>query len=155
MIELVRAQPHHAGELSAIARAAKAHWGYPAHWLEQWRKLLTITPEFIRQNETFVAQRDGQAAGFYALVETPDTFSLEHLWVLPERMGQGIGRALFQHAAGRAAARGASSLTIESDPQAEPFYLHLGARRIGTVRSEVDGQPRELPLLVLDCSRGR
>ncbi len=153
MIELVRAQPHHAGELSAIARAAKAHWGYPPHWLEQWRELLTLTPEFIARHETYVAQRDGRTTGFYALVETPDTFSLEHLWVLPERMGEGIGRALFQHAAGRAAAGGASRLTIESDPQAEPFYLHLGAKRVGAVMSEVDGQPRELPLLSYDLTK--
>ncbi len=76
--------------------------------------------------------------------------SLEHLWILPERIGQGIGRALFQHAVERAAARGATSLTIEADPHAEPFYLHMGATRVGAVTSEVDGQRRELPLLVYD-----
>jgi len=150
-MQIARAEISQAPALSAIAWTAKAHWGYPAHWMEQWRELLTITPDFVAQHETFVAHLAGEAIGFYALVETPDSISLDHLWVLPERIGQGIGRALFKHAAGRAAARGASRLTIESDPQAEPFYLHLGARRVGAVPSEIDGQPRELPLLVFDC----
>ncbi len=150
-MQIVRAEISQAPALSAIAWTAKAHWGYPAHWMEQWRELLTITPDFVAQHETFVAHLAGEAIGFYALVEKPDSISLEHLWVLPERIGQGIGRALFEHAAGRAAARGASRLTIENDPQAEPFYLHLGARRVGAVPSEIDGHPRELPLLVFDC----
>ncbi len=149
-MQIVRAEISQASALSAIAWAAKAYRGYPAHWMEQWREQLTITPDFIARHDTFAAQRDGEAIGFYALSEGPAAISLEHLWVLPERIGQGIGRALFEHATGRAAARGASCLTIESDPQAEPFYLHLGARRAGAVASEIEGQPRELTLLVFD-----
>lgn len=149
-MQIVRAQALDAPALSAIAWAAKAHWGYPPHWLEQWRELLTITPNFIAQNETFLALMDRQPIGFYALLRSAFTTRLEHLWILPEQIGRGIGRALFQHAVQKAAARGAASLTIEADPHAERFYLHMGARRVGVTRSEVDGQQRELPLLTLD-----
>jgi GNAT superfamily N-acetyltransferase len=156
-VQLVRAHPSDASTLSTIAWASKANWGYPAHWMEQWRKQLTITPQFIATNETFATLRDGRLIAFHALLEAAETFRLEHLWVLPEHVGQGIGRLLFTHAAGRAAARGGCSLTIEADPNAEPFYRHMGAVRVGVLAGEIDGQRRELPLLTFDlnCNRGR
>jgi GNAT superfamily N-acetyltransferase len=156
-VQITRANPPDAPALSAIAWAAKGHWGYPAHWMEQWRDQLTITPEFIAANETFGAVSNRRIIAFHALLETAEGLRLEHLWVLPEKMGQGIGRTLFAHAAERAAARGARSLTIEADPNAEPFYRHLGAVRSGVLASEIDGHRRELPLLTFDltCSRGR
>jgi hypothetical protein len=65
-------------------------------------------------------------------------------------MGRGVGRTLFERARTLAAEAGADGLAIDADPNAEPFYLHMGARRVGEVRSEVDGQPRVRPLLHLD-----
>ena len=147
-MEIVRAKPSDAATLSAIAWAAKAHWGYPAHWMEEWRDLLTITPEFIATNETFAGIVEGQIIGFHALHESAGKLRLEHLWILPKEIGKGAGRFLFQHAVERAKASGASRLTIEADPNAEPFYRRMGAERVGSVVSEVDGQRREVPLLV-------
>ncbi|MBA3651051.1 MAG: GNAT family N-acetyltransferase [Chthoniobacterales bacterium] len=151
-MQIIRAQPTDAPGLSAIAFTAKAHWGYPAHWLEQWRDQLTITSDFIAANETFKATIAERAVGFHALLRTQETTRLEHLWVLPDQMGKGIGRALFTHAATRAAALGVFRLTIEADPNAEPFYRHLGAVRIGSTSSKIEGQHRELPLLAFDIT---
>ena len=153
--EIVRAQPSDAPALSAIAWAAKAHGGYPAHWLEEWREQLTITPEFIAAQETFAAEVNNQFVGFHALVETLDSWRLEHLWILPEQIGRGIGRSLFHHAAARAAECGAVCLTIEADPHAESFYQRMGAVRIGMVKSEVAGCRRELPLLRFALTRSQ
>jgi GNAT superfamily N-acetyltransferase len=63
-------------------------------------------------------------------------------------MGRGIGRSLFIHALGRAKELGFRELEIESDPNAEGFYLRLGARRVSTLVRVVAGQSREVPLLV-------
>lgn len=41
---------------------------------------------------------------------------------------------------------------IESDPDAEPFYLAQGAKRVGTRRSV--STRRELPLLQIPCGPG-
>lgn len=75
---------------------------------------------------------------------------LDHLWVLPERIGSGIGRSLFEHAVHRASALGAEVLEIESDPNAEGFYRRMGAERIGENVFEIERQRRTLPLLALD-----
>jgi GNAT superfamily N-acetyltransferase len=152
-VQIVRAQPADAARLSEIAWAAKASWGYPPTWLERWRDQLTITPEFVRANETFAVCLSRQLVGFHALLRTADTMRLEHLWVLPSQMGRGWGRALFQHAAARAIALGVHSLTIEADPNAEPFYLHLGAVRTGVIASEIEGKRRELPVLEFKLAR--
>ena len=148
-MKIARAAPTDALLLSTIAYRAKAHWGYPLPWLEQWRAQLTITPEFLVGHETFVAELDRQVVGFYALTGDADAMHLEHLWVLPEAMHRGIGTALFRHAAQNARDLGASCLRIESDPNAEPFYAHMGAVRVGVVASEIEGIRRELPMLEL------
>jgi ribosomal protein S18 acetylase RimI-like enzyme len=147
-MEILRAKPEDASALTAIALSAKRHWRYPEHWIESWLPLLTILPDYIRTHETFVGQVEQRNIGFYALAKEEDRISLEHLWVLPEAMGKGIGRALFTHALGRASEMGFSEIDIESDPNAEGFYLRLGAQRTGTKVQHVAGQRRELPLLI-------
>lgn len=147
MIEIVRAKPAEAEALSAIAFSAKRVWGYPEAWIDAWCHVLTITPEFIANEETFCVMEGETAVGFYALIREHERLRLEHLWVLPRAMQRGLGRALFEHAVARARALGFGGFEIEGDPNAEPFYLRMGARRVGSVLSEVCGERRELPTL--------
>ena len=118
--------------------------------MERWREDLTVTPEYVHQNEVHAAFVEEQPAGFYALVGEGRRIELEHLWVLPERMGEGVGRALFEHAVRTAASLGAETMGIEADPNAEGFYRRMGAERVGEIVYEIDGRERVLPLLVLD-----
>jgi GNAT superfamily N-acetyltransferase len=76
---------------------------------------------------------------------------LEHCWVLPERIGHGIGTRLLAHAVATSRAAGAATLRIASDPFAEGFYRRMGGRPAGTVPSTPRG--RTLPLLTLDVRR--
>ena len=145
-----RAVPGDAEVLGGIALAAKGHWGYPGRWMERWREDLVISPGFVRDNEVHVAVVDGGIAGFYALVGEGRRLALDHLWVSPGRIGTGLGRLLFEHATRQAADLGAGVVEIESDPNAEPFYLRMGARRVGEEVYELDGKERVLPLLVAE-----
>ena len=145
-IEIRRAQPGEAEILTSIAHAAKRHWKYPADWIDRWKLDLTITPEFIAQNEVFVAVTDGQIAGCCALVVTGSLAEIEHMWMQPEHMGSGIGRALFEHAKRRAEERGANVLELSADPNAEGFYARMGAKRVGEISAGMSGQQdRTLP----------
>jgi len=144
-----RAHRAEAGELSVVARAAKASWGYPPAWLREWEPQLTFTPEYVASMHVFVAEVDGGVAGVVALGNGDDP-EIEHLWVAPAHQGRGIGRALLERAMSVARERGWRALRIESDPQAEPFYTRFGARRIGDVDAPVAGTARRLPLLTLE-----
>lgn len=134
-----------ADRLTAIARAAKRHWGYPDEWLRLWEDELTVTADDIRNHRVFCAEDDGVVVGFYAVSSAGSLAELEHMWVEPDAIGRGFGSRLFTHAIATAAEAGAESMRVASDPHAEGFYLHKGARRIGTVPSTPQG--RHLPLL--------
>jgi GNAT superfamily N-acetyltransferase len=155
LMEIVRAKTDDAEALSRVSFAAKRHWGYPESWIGRWHESLTITPEFVDHNEVYAAVFEERVIGFYALSGEGREMELEHLWVLPEFIGTGVGRALFDHAVSRAAASGAEVLGIESDPNAEGFYLRMGARRVGEVSYAMDGQRRTLPLLAVDVRHHR
>lgn len=144
------AKQEDAARLTEIAFAAKRHWGYPERWMESWRDVLTVTPEFIAGHETHAAVVDGQMVGFYALLGKEGKLHLMHLWVLPHWMGRGVGRSLFHHALERRKALGFRELEIESDPNAEGFYFRLGARRVGVSIHTGEQQRRELPVLVYE-----
>jgi N-acetylglutamate synthase-like GNAT family acetyltransferase len=143
--EIRRADPDDAAALTELAHAAKRHWRYPESWIAHWKSDLTITPEFIAVNEVFVATIDNEIAGCCALVVTEKLAELEHMWINPKYMGNGVGRALFTRVRERAQAQRFHALEITADPNAEGFYERMGAMRIGDVTSEIEGQPRVLP----------
>lgn len=72
------------------------------------------------------------------------------MWVLPDQIGQGVGKELFIHAMHQAAGQNVTEVEIIADPNAEAFYEKMGASRSGQLTSEIDGQPRILPRLKLD-----
>jgi N-acetylglutamate synthase-like GNAT family acetyltransferase len=153
-IHIRRAGPHEAGMLTEIAHAAKRHWGYPEQWIELWRDDLTITPEFIARNEMYVAVIGEEVVGCCAIVLGEARAELEYMWIKPQHMGAGVGRALFLHAKERAARVGMRLLELSADPNAEGFYARMGAKRIGETQSEIDGQLRVLPRLSVDLEPG-
>src|SRR5215831_15328140 len=121
-IEIRRATPEQAEALTLLAHAAKRHWGYPPEWIDYWKSELTITSEFIARNEVFVAIVGNEIAGCCALAITEGIAELEHMWIEPEQMGKGVGRAIFEYTVQRAAARGFAQLELSADPYAEKFY---------------------------------
>jgi len=146
-MQIVRALPEDADSLTQIAHTAKRYWGYPERWIETWRDILTMCPEFIAANIAFCAVENDRAVGFYVLTTEKDSIHLDHLWILPAAMHRGIGRSLFEHAVAQTRDSGFRTIKIEADPNAEGFYRRMGARRVGIHMTEIEGQPRELPLL--------
>lgn len=143
-IEIRRATSNDSERATELARIAKAHWGYPSEWLDAWRDGLAITAHDIEKHRTFVAMLDGHVVGVCQLQEGDVGAMLEHVWVDPSAHGKGVGRALVEHA--KAESRGV--LTVVADPNAERFYIKLGATRVGDVFAPMPGAPeRKLPLL--------
>ena len=135
------AQGHEAEALTAIALKAKAYWGYPADTLESWKLELTVSTQTVTSRPTFVAVIRDEIVGFYSLSPSHDAWKLEDLWVLPRFMDRGIGRALLAHALETALRGGASSVTVDADPNAESFYLACGGVRCGEVPAPIPGEP--------------
>jgi GNAT superfamily N-acetyltransferase len=147
MIQIRPVNPEEAGALTQIALAAKRHWGYPERWIEIWTPQLTFSPEYFKSNESWAAVNGSRPIAFYTLLEANETASIENLWVLPEYMGQGVGKQLFLHAVSIARERGYKRLQLDADPNALGFYERMGMHKAGERHSEVDGQPRILPIM--------
>jgi N-acetylglutamate synthase-like GNAT family acetyltransferase len=153
-LQIRRATPDEAEALTALAHAAKRHWGYPEEWIDHWRTDLTITSDFIAAHEVFVAIVDHEIAGCCALVLSEELSELEHMWIDPKHMRKGVGRALFEHTKRRAEELGWQMLELSADPNAESFYERMGAKRIGEVPADVLGQSRVLPRMRIELNRG-
>jgi len=145
-----RAVPDESANLTRIALDAKRYWGYPEHWIKHWESDLTILPEFISNNQVYVAEQAGEIQGFYALCINHTKAELEHMWVAPAHIGTGVGKELFLHAMENATSMSVREVQISSHPNAAGFYERMGARKVGEVDSEIDGQPRKLPRMSID-----
>jgi ribosomal protein S18 acetylase RimI-like enzyme len=149
MISIRRAVPNEADTLTQLAFSAKGHWGYPEHWMELWKPQLTFSPEYVEEYESWVAEMGQTLVGFYTLLEKHGSAWIENLWVLPEWIGKGVGKMMFFHALETARQRGFERLQLEADPNAVGFYEKMGMKKIGERISEIEGQPRILPIMEL------
>jgi GNAT superfamily N-acetyltransferase len=146
------ARPADADALTELAVVSKRHWGYPESLIELWRDDLRFTADSIRRHIVLVAEFSGDPIGVVAISVSEENAEVEHLWVHPRQMGNGVGRELLLRGARTARDAGAGSLVIESDPHAEGFYRRIGAALVGSVASKPPG--RRLPKLVLPLACG-
>ncbi len=153
MLHIRTALPSEASSLSAVAWSAKAHWGYPAEVLEGWRAELSPTEDSINSAPTLVAEFDGTIAGWCQLSLHSSPIELEHFWVHPGFMRRGVGRALISKVCEHLRLQGVTTLLIDADPNAEPFYVRCGAVRKGEIAAPIPGDPsRVRPLLELEVT---
>lgn len=140
------ARPEEADALSDLATRSKAVWDYDAAFLALCRTALRVKFENVLAWPYHVAERDGQLLGFYGFEPVPEGIGLDFMFVAPEAIGQGVGRALWDHAVATARALGYETLMVVADPNAEGFYRRMGARTVGAQPSDL--QPgRFLPVL--------
>jgi GNAT superfamily N-acetyltransferase len=145
-VTIRQAKEREAGLLTELALRSKSHWPYPKEYLAGSRPVLTITSDFIQNWPVLIAESENQILGFSALLGEENKRLLDHLWVEPGKMGLGVGRRLFDAAVEHARALGWRNFDIIADPYAEPFYLRMGAKRIGEVESKIQ-KGLFLPLL--------
>ena len=119
--------------LSQLAVRSKAYWGYSPEFLEHCRGELSVSKSEIAAGNVFVLEDESRVLGFCSLEHvSSDDVELGHLFVDPEAIGLGHGRALVQHAREVARARGYSTILIQGDPNAEP--RSVGRSRTATPR---------------------
>jgi GNAT superfamily N-acetyltransferase len=146
-MRIFRAAPGDARELTRIAFSAKRHRGYPERWIQRWKRLLTLTPAYVRTHPTYAVRNGSEIVGFASMSVVGGEATLDHIWVSPSAMAKGIGSSLFRHCEKEATKSGASILKVESDPHAEGFYHSMDAATVGRRSASMKGKKRFLPLL--------
>jgi GNAT superfamily N-acetyltransferase len=149
-----RARPADAALLTGLALTSKAAWGYDASFMAACRAELTITAESISRHPTHAIEQQSQVLGFYQLRFDGTAAEVAQFFITPAMLRRGLGRRLFAHLEATARTAGAARLEVDSDPNAEAFYLAMGMRRVGEAPSgSIPG--RMLPRLVKEIASGR
>ena len=150
-ITLRPARSDEAEALTELVMRSKAHWGYDEAFMAACREELTLRPEDLARRRAFVATAGDELAGIATLDGAPPEGELGTLFVDPAFIGQGLGKRLYRHVTALARAMGFASLSIDADPNAEPFYKAMGAIRVGSTPSgSIPG--REVPLMRVDLA---
>jgi len=150
-ISFRRARDAECPTLSDLMLRSKSHWDYDAVFIEACRADLTITPQWLREHDGYVAERNGDVLGFFGIAMNGGTAHVAHFFVALEAIGSGVGGEMWDRFIAEARAYEAGRIEIVSEPYAEAFYLSRGAQRIGAEPSSVF-PGRMLPLLALNLS---
>lgn len=140
-------------ELTTLVVRSKASWGYDDDFMARFAAG-SVTRELVGERRVcLVAFASDRPVGVAVIDDEGTRAWLEDMWVEPEFFGRGVGRALWDGALEVAHEWDRVSLELESDPNAEGFYLVMGARRTGTRASSVL-VGRELPLMRCELPTG-
>jgi len=135
--------------LTALTLRSKAYWGYSEEQIESWRKILTITKDYIKKNSIFIGKANGKIAGYYSWIKTSnEAVELDNMFLEPENIGSGNGRLLMEDFLSRMKAAGIQKVLLYADPNAETFYRKFGFLEIGRSESNIKG--RHLPIMQLE-----
>ena len=96
-----------------------------------------VERSYGERHEVWVLEQEGEVAGFYSLIHHGEVSELDHLWLLPRHIGQGLGRPLFEHALQRARMSGANRIEWEAEPNATGFYGRMGAQPLRETTSSM------------------
>ena len=83
----------------------------------------------LERETVFVAEVDGEPAGYVAVRRVDLAVRVEQLFVSPEHEAEGVGRQLLEHAEGYAISEGALTLQVvvsDADRRATDFYRGRG-----------------------------
>ena len=158
MVTIRSAKSSESNILTGISFASKRYWNYPEEYFDVWKNELTILSDYILKNDVSVFENSGTIIGYYSIIELKDTidisglncdmgFWLEHMFIEPPHIGQGIGSMLFKHLQKRCITKGIGELKILADPNARGFYEKMGCVYIGEYPSTIKN--RTTPLLHL------
>lgn len=154
-----RAQTNDAACLTKLSFDSKRYWNYPEEYYAVWSKELTITPEYIDQHEVYVYKIENRIIGYYSLVELVHDIEisgiilkkgywLEHMFIAPDKIGQGFGKQLFAHLKLRCRQLSITIISTLADPHARGFYEKMGCSYVGEYPSTIKG--RTTPHLVFE-----
>jgi GNAT superfamily N-acetyltransferase len=144
------ARPDEGERLRQIAIDAKGHWGYDPGWIHSWAAQGDFSPKALLSKPVLVAESEGRAVGFAALIPQGTVAVLDDLWVVPAWIGRGVGTQLFAACVARARELGAERMEWEAEPNSVGFYEKLGARYLRD--SEQTMMNRIVPVMGVDLT---
>jgi GNAT superfamily N-acetyltransferase len=142
-IRIIRAREESVSDINGLIARSKAYWKWPEGYLDQALPLHRLSPAYMRINHCFeVLDAHDRLVAFVSVAVSDSRVVLDNLWVMPELIGNGVGRQACEHVFRLARERGWTELWVLPDPPAEGFYVKAGFSDTGErVPSRVAGGP--------------
>ena len=134
--------------LSEITKKSKAFWGYSEEQIIEWNDNLTISKNYIESNATFKLLDENRVIGYYSYIIEKPGVKLDNLFVLPEYIGKGFGKYLVNDFLTRMRNQKIKKIILDSDPNAEEFYLKIGFKKIGEFETSIKN--RFMPIMEMN-----
>ena len=132
--------------LTAITKKSKAYWGYSAEQIQKWDKNLTISQDYIRDQNVFKLVDNGFIVGYYSYIfKNEKVIELDYLFILPEHIGKGFGKHLVLDFLNRIKEEKIERIILDSEPNAEEFYSKMGFVKIGEFETSIKN--RFMPIM--------
>ncbi|MFH6997610.1 GNAT family N-acetyltransferase [Flavobacterium sp. FlaQc-57] len=134
--------------LTEITKKSKAYWGYSEEQILKWSNNLTITQDYLKDNDVFKLINDNKIVGYYSyIIEEEKNVILDNLFVLPDYIGKGLGKYLMTDFLNRMKENQIRKITLDSEPNAESFYSKMGFVKIGEFETSIKN--RFMPIMEL------
>src|SRR4029453_15873503 len=124
-LQIRLARPEERDELEALQRRASLALGDYRQQLQANPDAIELPLAQIERGEVFVAEIDGQIAGFAAVIIEADHPAQHGLFVEPDQWRRGIGTALVGAAVHKTRNQGLA-LMVVANPTVRQFYEHCG-----------------------------
>jgi GNAT superfamily N-acetyltransferase len=130
------AEPGEAQELEALQRRSSDVWPEYREQLAAHPDAIELPQAFIDSGWVRVAMGDDETPIGFSVVIPGDgrVYELDGLFVEPEHIGHGVGRALVEDAAARAGRQGADRIEVTAGP-AQGFYEKVGFDLVGAAET--------------------
>lgn len=133
-------------ELTELTKISKAYWGYTDEQMQEWKDELTISENFIKENQVVKLSIEQKIVGFYSYYKIDkDNIKLEHLFIQSNSIGKRYGSLLMNDFLKRISGNGIKKITLDADPNAEEFYKRFNFKVVGKIKSTI--KDRFLPIM--------
>ena len=139
--------------MTDVSIRSKKSNGYDDAFMAACRAELTVTVAHLCQGEYWVATDGGRIVGCASLCPDTDQRSgvVHSFFIDPDHQGRGVGRLIWATLRDRAHAYNMTSVRLDADPSAVPFYQAMGFQVVGDAPSgSIEG--RRLPHMVLSLT---
>jgi ribosomal protein S18 acetylase RimI-like enzyme len=141
-----KAHSHDVQPLTELCMRSKNYWNYGINQIEKWKEELTISAQFIDENQVYKLIVKEELIGFYAFQPLRDKeIKLTHLFIAPAYIGKGYGKLLMSDFMQRIKKSTYEKITLDADPNAKEFYERMGFTVVGKIQSSI--KHRFLPIM--------
>ncbi len=145
-MKIEKAASNDCSVLTELTKKSKAYWGYSEEQILKWKDNLTISKEYIENNNTFKLTIENKVLGYYSYIIYKENYvKLDNFFLLPDCIGKGFGNILMIDFLKRIKQESFEKIILNSEPNAENFYLKFGFRKIGEFETSIKN--RFMPIM--------